>query len=80
MRAKDDFDVDPGPLPTQNIDTGMGLERVAYLLQGKENLYEIDEVFPVIEQAAELTGPRLRRRPRRRRPLPRGRRPRAQRA
>lgn len=55
VRAKDDFDVE-GPLPAKNIDTGMGLERVAYLLQGKENLYEIDEVFPVIERAAELTG------------------------
>jgi len=55
VRAKDDFDVS-GPLPKQNIDTGMGLERVAYLLQGKQNMYEIDEVFPVIERAAELTG------------------------
>ncbi len=55
VRAKDDFDV-AGPLPKQNIDTGMGLERVAYLLQGKTNMYEIDEVFPVIERAAELTG------------------------
>jgi alanyl-tRNA synthetase len=55
VRAKDDFDVE-GPLPAKNIDTGMGLERVAYLLQGKDNLYEIDEVFPVIEKAAELTG------------------------
>jgi alanyl-tRNA synthetase len=34
----------------------MGLERVAYLLQGKSNMYEIDEVFPVIEKASELTG------------------------
>jgi len=55
VRAKDDFDV-LGPLPKQNIDTGMGLERVAYLLQGKSNMYEIDEVFPVIERASELTG------------------------
>lgn len=55
VRAKDDFDVS-GPLPKQNIDTGMGLERVAYLLQGKQNMYEIDEVFPVIERAAEITG------------------------
>ena len=55
VRAKDDFDV-VGPLPSKNIDTGMGLERVAYLLQGKANLYEIDEVFPVIEKASELTG------------------------
>src|SRR5690606_24497154 len=53
--AKDQFDV-VGPLPHQNIDTGMGLERVAYLLQGKENMYEIDEVFPVIARASELTG------------------------
>ncbi len=55
VRAKDDFDV-AGPLPKQNIDTGMGLERVAYLLQDKQNMYEIDEVFPVIERASELTG------------------------
>ncbi len=52
-------------LPNKNIDTGMGLERVAYLLQGKGNLYEIDEVFPVIEKASELSGRTLRRRPRR---------------
>src|SRR3954452_4361346 len=45
-----------GELPKKNIDTGMGVERMAYLLQGKENLYEIDEVFPVLERAAELTG------------------------
>ncbi|WP_418058937.1 alanine--tRNA ligase [Pimelobacter simplex] len=55
VRAKDDFDI-AGPLPSKNIDTGMGLERVAYLLQGKQNLYEIDSVFPVIEKAMELSG------------------------
>jgi len=55
VRAKDDFDVE-GPLPAKNIDTGLGLERVAYLLQDKQNMYEIDEMFPVIEKAAELTG------------------------
>ncbi len=55
VRAKDDFDV-VGPLPSKNIDTGMGLERVAYLLQGVDNLYEIDEVFPVIAKASELSG------------------------
>ena len=45
-----------GELDFKSIDTGMGLERVAYLLQGKDNMYEIDEVFPVIEKAQELTG------------------------
>jgi alanyl-tRNA synthetase len=53
VRSKADFDVE-GDLPAKNIDTGLGLERVAYLLQGKQNLYEIDEVFPVIERASEL--------------------------
>jgi alanyl-tRNA synthetase len=57
VRAKDDFEV-VQPLPSQNIDTGMGLERVAYLLQGKHNLYDIDEVFPVIEKASALSGRR----------------------
>ena len=42
-----------GELPKKNIDTGMGVERMAYLLQGRENLYEIDEVFPVLARAAE---------------------------
>ena len=57
VRRKDDFDIS-GALPQQNIDTGMGLERVAYLMQDKENLYEIDEVFPVIQRAEALTGRR----------------------
>ncbi|MFC0623943.1 alanine--tRNA ligase [Kribbella deserti] len=45
-----------GELPSKNIDTGLGLERVAYLLQGVDNMYEIDEVFPVIARASELSG------------------------
>jgi alanyl-tRNA synthetase len=57
VRAKDDFDV-LRRLPEPCIDTGMGLERVAYLLQGVDNLYEIDEVYPVITRAAELAGKR----------------------
>jgi len=57
VRAKDDFDVS-GPLPAKNIDTGMGLERTAYLLQGVANMYEIDEIFPVISRAAEVAGTR----------------------
>ena len=39
-----------GELPKKNIDTGLGLERVAYLLQGVDNMYEIDEIYPVIER------------------------------
>ena len=57
VRSKEDFDI-VGPLPKKNIDTGMGLERVAYLLQGVDNMYEIDVMYPVIEKAAELTGRR----------------------
>ncbi|WP_404382284.1 alanine--tRNA ligase [Knoellia locipacati] len=55
VRSKVDFDV-AGPLPAENVDTGMGLERIASILQGVDNLYEIDEVYPVLEKAAELTG------------------------
>ena len=36
----------------------MGLERVAFLLQGVDNMYEIDVMYPVIEKAEELTGRR----------------------
>jgi alanyl-tRNA synthetase len=53
VKAKDDFRI-VGDLPRKNIDTGMGLERVAYLLQGVDNLYEIDEVVPVLNRGAEL--------------------------
>ncbi|AKU18920.1 alanine--tRNA ligase [Luteipulveratus mongoliensis] len=55
VRSKADFDV-AGELPARNVDTGMGLERIASLLQGVDNLYEIDEVFPVLDRAAEMTG------------------------
>ncbi|MFQ8871032.1 MAG: alanine--tRNA ligase-related protein, partial [Varibaculum timonense] len=45
-----------GELDKKCIDTGLGLERLAFLLQGKDNMYEIDQVFPVIEKAQQLSG------------------------
>ncbi|MBD0292342.1 MAG: alanine--tRNA ligase [Jiangellaceae bacterium] len=57
VRSKAEFRI-VQELPAQNIDTGMGLERVAYLLQGVDNLYEIDEVYPVLARGAELAGVR----------------------
>ncbi|KAA9150878.1 alanine--tRNA ligase [Amycolatopsis acidicola] len=47
-----------GSLPKKNIDTGMGVERVAYLLQGVDNVYETDLVRPVIAKAEEFSGRR----------------------
>jgi len=55
--GKDDYPI-LGDLPRQNIDTGMGLERVATVLQGVENLYEIDTSRAILDRAAELTGVR----------------------
>jgi alanyl-tRNA synthetase len=55
--GKNDF-VILGDLPKKNIDTGMGLERVAFLKQGVENMYEIDQVRPVLDRAAALSGRR----------------------
>lgn len=57
VRSKTDFDVS-GELPAKNIDTGMGLERMATILQGVDNLYEIDTTYRVLDRAAELTGTR----------------------
>ncbi|NDE88550.1 MAG: alanine--tRNA ligase [Micrococcales bacterium] len=53
--GKESFEI-LGELPKKNIDTGMGLERVAFLLQGVENIYEIDQVKPVLDKAADLAG------------------------
>ncbi|MCC6376113.1 MAG: alanine--tRNA ligase, partial [Microbacteriaceae bacterium] len=52
--GKHDFEI-LGELPRKNIDTGMGLERAAFIKQGVENLYEIDQVRPVLDRASELS-------------------------
>ena len=59
------------PLPSQNIDTGMGLERIAAVMQGVDTNYHIDSLRPIVEAAGEIcsaeydpdsqTGRRLRR-------------------
>ncbi|MGJ9402077.1 alanine--tRNA ligase [Arthrobacter sp. KK5.5] len=53
--GKDDFEI-LGELPKKNIDTGLGLERLAMILQGVENMYETDQVRPVLDRAAQLAG------------------------
>ncbi len=55
VRSKEDFDI-LRPLPAKNIDTGMGLERMAALLQGVENIYEIDTTRGILNRACELSG------------------------
>ncbi|KHL04164.1 alanine--tRNA ligase [Sinomonas humi] len=55
VRSKVDFDI-VGELPKKNIDTGLGMERLAMILQGVENMYETDQVRPVIDKASELSG------------------------
>ena len=47
-----------GELPAKNIDTGMGLERMAALLQGVDNIYEIDTTKVILDRASELSGTR----------------------
>ncbi|MEV4014030.1 alanine--tRNA ligase [Nonomuraea angiospora] len=63
VRTKVDFDV-AGELPAKNIDTGMGLERMAAILQGVDNIYEIDTTYKILDKAAELTKTRYGRDPR----------------
>ena len=53
--TKDDYPI-IGELPAKNIDTGLGLERTAALLQGVENIYEIDTTMQILNKACELAG------------------------
>ena len=53
--GKDDFPI-LGDLPKKSIDTGLGLERTAALLQGVENIYEIDTTKKILDTASALTG------------------------
>ncbi|MFI5099650.1 MAG: alanine--tRNA ligase [Actinomycetes bacterium] len=55
--GKEDFPI-LGDLPKKSIDTGMGLERMAAVLQGVDNLYEIDTSRAILDRAGELTGRR----------------------
>ena len=53
--GKDGFPI-LGELPAKSIDTGLGLERMAALLQGVENIYEIDTTMQILNRATELSG------------------------
>lgn len=55
VHSKSEFEV-AGPLENKNIDTGLGLERLAMILQGVENMYETDQVRPVLDRAAQMAG------------------------
>ena len=44
------------PLPSKNIDTGMGLERIASVMQGQDTNYHIDILRPIVEAAGEIVG------------------------
>jgi alanyl-tRNA synthetase len=56
MQYNRDSDGKLTPLQNKNIDTGMGLERMAQILQGVPNNYETDLIFPIIKTAAEIAG------------------------
>ncbi|MEM9003990.1 MAG: alanine--tRNA ligase [Cyanobacteria bacterium P01_F01_bin.86] len=56
MQYNRDADGNLTPLQNQNIDTGLGLERMAQILQAQPNNYETDLIFPIIEAAAKIAG------------------------
>ncbi|MGA9381273.1 MAG: alanine--tRNA ligase, partial [Phormidium sp.] len=56
MQYNQDAEGNLTPLKNKNIDTGMGLERMAQILQQVPNNYETDLIFPIIKTAAEIAG------------------------
>ena len=58
MQYYQDTDRNRTPLPAPSVDTGMGLERAAVILQGKNNIYETDLFTSVIDKVGALTGKR----------------------
>ncbi len=56
MQYNQDAEGNRTPLQNKNIDTGMGLERMAQILQKVPNNYETDLIFPIIKTAAEIAG------------------------
>ncbi|MEH2178772.1 alanine--tRNA ligase [Nostoc sp.] len=56
MQYNRDADGNLTPLQNKNIDTGMGLERMAQILQKVPNNYETDLIFPIIQTAAKIAG------------------------
>ena len=56
MQYNRDADGNLTPLKHKNIDTGMGLERMAQILQQVPNNYETDLIFPIIKAAADVAG------------------------
>ena len=63
------FEQDPvntlTPLPAQNIDTGLGLNRLAAILQGVDSVFDTDQFMPLIALGEELSGKRYGLEPRR---------------
>jgi alanyl-tRNA synthetase len=56
MQSNRDADGNLTPLQNQNIDTGLGLERMAQILQQVPNNYETDLIFPIVQSAAAIAG------------------------
>jgi alanyl-tRNA synthetase len=56
MQYNRDVDGNLTPLANKNIDTGMGLERMAQILQDVPNNYETDLIFPIVQKAAQIAG------------------------